>query len=103
MTDRTPVPDTTDTCPPDNRTGHSPPIGWSVRPSLSRSNGWELIHHNPRTLIVTCSDCQRGVVNETNQMRRAKWEELQLGRHRLYRCGRCSERQRLTQLQEVRT
>lgn len=91
MTDRTTVPDTSDTCPPDNRTGHSPPIGWSVRPSLSRCDGWELIHHNPRTLIVVCSECDRSIVNETNAMRRAHWQELSVGRHRIFRCGHHAE------------
>jgi hypothetical protein len=52
---------------------------------------WEPIHHNRRTLIVVCYQCQRGVVNETNQMRRAHWEELTVGRHRIFRCGHHSE------------
>jgi hypothetical protein len=57
----------------------------------ARIGRWQPIHHNPRTLIVECAECNRSVVNETNQMRRAHWEELTVGRHRIFRCGHCSE------------
>ena len=58
--------------------------------AVAPPQGWEPIHHNPRTLIVLCYQCQRGVVNETNQMRRSGWQELSVGSRRVYRCGRCS-------------
>lgn len=54
------------------------------------ATGWELVNHNPRTLLVSCFECHRSIVNETNQMRRSGWMELRVGRNWLYRCGRCS-------------
>jgi len=51
---------------------------------------WRPVTRSPRTLIVVCHECRRSVVNEWNQMRRAHWQELGVGRHRLYRCGRCA-------------
>lgn len=51
---------------------------------------WQPITHNPRTLIVTCSGCHRGIVNETNAMRRQGWRERSVGRHRAYLCGECA-------------
>lgn len=57
-------------------------------PALS---GWQAVAHSPRTLMVACVECRRGVVNESNQMRRAGWQELRFGRSWVYRCGRCAE------------
>jgi hypothetical protein len=52
---------------------------------------WQPISHNPRTIIVTCSECQVGTVNETNAMHRAGWQESSVGRHRRYLCADCAE------------
>jgi len=53
---------------------------------------WQPLTRRPRTLIVVCHQCKRGVVNEWNQLHRARWQELGVGRPGLYRCGRCAER-----------
>jgi hypothetical protein len=71
----------------ENRNGTTVPRGVSV--SVEQ---WGPISHNPRTLIVTCSECQAGTVNETNAMRRHGWRESSVGRHRRYLCGRCARR-----------
>jgi hypothetical protein len=57
---------------------------------LRLTTGWQPITHNPRTLIVTCSECRVGMVNETNLMRRHGWRESSVGRHRRYLCGDCA-------------
>lgn len=71
-------------------TGREVP-GVATLAPIRSATGWELIHHNPRTLIVVCIQCQRGVVNETNQMRRAGWQESTFSSRRIYRCGDCSK------------
>ena len=70
-------------------TGREAPGVATIAPIRS-ATGWEPIHHNPRTLIVVCFECQRGVVNETNQMRGVGWQESRFGSRRIYRCGPCS-------------
>lgn len=52
--------------------------------------GWQPVTHGARTLIVTCVVCRRGIVNETNGMHRAGWQETRYGRGRIFRCGECA-------------
>jgi len=71
-------------------TGREAPGVATVAPIRS-ATGWEPVHHYSRRPIVLCSVCPRAVVNEMGQMRRGKWEELTVGRHRIFRCGHHSE------------
>lgn len=54
------------------------------------STRWQRLTRPPRRLWVACSTCGYSHLNETNRLRRDKWEESSVGRHRQYRCGSCA-------------
>lgn len=52
---------------------------------------WQPATHPARTLIVTCIVCRASIVNESNRMHRAGWQET-VNTPRRYRCPECADR-----------
>lgn len=54
--------------------------------------GWQPVTHGGRTPLVTCETCRARIVNESNAMHRAKWEQARTSRGLIFRCGQCASR-----------
>lgn len=59
--------------------------------SIDRYLAWQPIVHGARTPIVSCWRCRASIINETNAMRRAGWQQARWGRGLVFRCGKCAE------------
>jgi hypothetical protein len=51
---------------------------------------WQPVTHGGRTPLVVCWRCHARILNETNGMRRAGWQEVRWGRGFVFRCGQCT-------------
>jgi hypothetical protein len=52
---------------------------------------WQaVVHAGPKPLVV-CWRCHARIVNETNAMHRAGWEQVRWGRGYVFRCGECAK------------
>jgi hypothetical protein len=73
-----------------NSKGSSPSV--RVRPSgkWTRTTAWAPVVHGARTPIVVCVWCHARILNETNGMRRAGWQQVRWGRSWVFACHRCS-------------
>ena len=56
---------------------------------MTRIGKWEPARRHPAMRIVACEQCPR--VSIEPSLRRGGWQQLAIGTHRIYRCGRCSE------------
>jgi len=51
---------------------------------------WAPVSHAGPKPLVTCWRCKARILNETNAMRRAGWEQVRWGRSWVFRCRDCA-------------